>query len=154
YFELADGSAADYAGAQTRHNPGDGYLAVDEIVLSDDPKPPAQAIEPIPLEPIPLGPILAVLERDHSPLFRPLNAALDDYREAASKIPEPTFGLAIVDGTPEDERVLIRGNHKNPGEVVPRRFLEVLGGRESPAPSSGSGRLALARRLVDPKNPL
>ena len=28
-----------------------------------------------------------------------------------------------------DEHVHIRGNHKNPGERVPRRFLEVLGGR-------------------------
>ena len=44
------------------------------------------------------------------------------------EIPDPTLALAIADGTGENERVLIRGNHQNPGEVVPRRFLEVLGG--------------------------
>ncbi|HUE71859.1 MAG TPA: PSD1 and planctomycete cytochrome C domain-containing protein [Pirellulaceae bacterium] len=82
--------------------------------------------------------------------------------------------LAMWDGTPVDENLLIRGNHKTAGPVVPRRLLEAMasGGREPPgsaAPSAvrvqesgakgqeselnGSGRLALARRLVDGKNP-
>ena len=65
---------------------------------------------------------------------------------------------AMLDGTPFDERVLIRGSHKTPGEVVPRRFLEAVDGPEPLAPgnghAAGSGRLALARRVVDPANPL
>ena len=75
--------------------------------------------------------------------------------------------LAMWDGTPVDENLLIRGNSKTVGPVVPRRMLEALasGGREPPgsaAPSevrsqesaaSGSGRLELAKRLVDGTNP-
>jgi hypothetical protein len=154
YFELADGSSVDYNAGHTQKNPGDGYLSVDEIVLSDDAKPPARTADPVPPTPIPLAPVLAALDRDHSPLMGPLNAALAEYRSAVSEIPEPAFGLAVIDGTREDERLLIRGNHKNPGEPVPRRLLEVLGGREAPSPAAGSGRLELARQLVDPGNPL
>src|SRR5207247_10604820 len=46
------------------------------------------------------------------------------------------------------------GNHKNLGEEVPRRFLEVLAGSNPPASQSGSGRLELAERLVQASNPL
>ena len=51
-------------------------------------------------------------------------------------------------------RVHIRGSSKTLGDVVPRRFLEAIAGGEQPAPAEGSGRLELARRLVDPANPL
>ncbi len=56
-----------------------------------------------------------------------------------------------------NERIHNRGSHKNLGEVVPRRFLEVLGGLDSSSttPVAGSGRLELAQRMVDPAaNPL
>jgi hypothetical protein len=76
------------------------------------------------------------------------------YREVEARIPEPTLAPAIADGTGRDERVSIRGNYRTPGSVVPRRFLEVLAGPDQPAPSRGSGRLELARRVVDPSNPL
>jgi mono/diheme cytochrome c family protein len=55
-----------------------------------------------------------------------------------------------------DYAVLIRGEVANRGEIVPRRFLEIL----SPNPKKrtewkvGSGRLELARAIADPKNPL
>src|SRR5205085_12685631 len=42
-----------------------------------------------------------------------------------------------------------RGNPKNLGDAVPRRFLEVFGGTGTPPPP-GSGRLELARQLLDP----
>ncbi|MGE0377795.1 MAG: PSD1 and planctomycete cytochrome C domain-containing protein [Planctomycetaceae bacterium] len=62
---------------------------------------------------------------------------------------------AMLDGTGEDEYVFIRGNWKKRGEVVPRRFLEVFGGERMPRPKQGSGRLELARWMVDPaKTPI
>jgi hypothetical protein len=68
---------------------------------------------------------------------------------------ESRLALAVLDGSGSDGRVFIRGNARNPGEVVPRRFLEALAG---PAPLSiahGSGRLKLARQMTDPqRNPL
>lgn len=64
------------------------------------------------------------------------------------------LAMAMVDGTSEDEHVLIRGNSSNPGHVVPRRFLSAVDG---PAPmpiEAGSGRLQLAERINAPENPL
>lgn len=76
-------------------------------------------------------------------------------QEAVAKhLPKPRRALALVDGTGEDERVFIRGNHRTLGPVVGRRFLEALNGADQPVPNQGSGRLALARRMVDDSNPL
>ncbi len=75
-------------------------------------------------------------------------------REIEARITPPQTTPAMVDGTAENEHVFVRGNHKTLGDEVPRRFLEVLGGVEHSPPSSGSGRLELARQLVSPECPL
>ncbi len=69
----------------------------------------------------------------------------------------PARANVIVDAArSHDYPVLLRGEVQNKGEVVPRRFLEIL----SPDPKhrtewhSGSGRLELAKAIADPKNPL
>jgi hypothetical protein len=79
-------------------------------------------------------------------------AALMDAEAAA--LPEPIRVIAMTDGTPEDEWLLIRGNHKTPGDIVPRRFLEAIDGSAGSPTATGSGRLELAARLTDPANPL
>ena len=72
--------------------------------------------------------------------------------ELISKIrKESRTAMAMQDGSPEDEYVFIRGNYRNQGDVVPRRFLEALGGK--PIDASGSGRLLLAQQMVSPENP-
>jgi hypothetical protein len=58
--------------------------------------------------------------------------------------------VAMMDGSPEDEYVFIRGSHKARGETVPRRFLEALAGPAPLAVPRGSGRLELARQMTDP----
>jgi mono/diheme cytochrome c family protein len=87
-----------------------------------------------------------------------LGAIPDDlrarYRAVEATIPPPTLAPAVIDGTGEDERVLVRGNHNTPGDVVPRRFLEAIAGPDQAAPRAGSGRLELARRMVDRSDPL
>jgi hypothetical protein len=60
---------------------------------------------------------------------------------------------AMVDGTAEDEFLLIRGNHKTTKGTVPRRFLEALQGKTQAAHSTGSGRLELAEHIVSDANP-
>ena len=62
--------------------------------------------------------------------------------------------MAMTEGTPEDDRVHVRGSPHKFSDVVPRRLLEAMAGPEQPAPAQGSGRLELARRLVDPGNPV
>ncbi len=46
------------------------------------------------------------------------------------------------------------GSAKTPGPAAPRRLLEALGGLEHEIENTGSGRLELARQMVDPANPL
>ncbi len=84
----------------------------------------------------------------------PLEEWLARYGRAEAAIPAPSLAPALADGTGEDEHVAIRGSYKTPGDLVPRRFLEAIAGADQPAPASGSGRLELARRMVDPANPL
>ncbi len=80
-----------------------------------------------------------------------LNLRLKHLNES---IPSPRRAIAMADGSGEDARVLIRGNHKKPGKQAPRAFLEVFREDDSRPEFSGSGRLHLARRIADPDNPL
>lgn len=61
---------------------------------------------------------------------------------------------AMLEGSGVDQNVLIRGNYRTPGDLVPRRFLEAVAGSEQQPIGAGSGRLELARRLSSPENPL
>ncbi len=141
YLELDDGATVDFTGGIGSIRPGDGFLAVDEVWFSDR---PARAIPPRP-EVESFGP-------SKLPGLAPLLAR---FRAIESSIPEPTLGQAMADGTGLDERVHIRGSAKTLGEAVPRRFLEVLSDPSATTgPTDGSGRLELARRLVEPTNPL
>jgi len=60
--------------------------------------------------------------------------------------------MAMLDGSGENEYLLIRGNYKTPAERVPRRLLTALSGK--PASGPGSGRLELAEQIAAPDNPL
>ena len=55
-----------------------------------------------------------------------------------------------------DYPVLVRGEAGNRGEMVPRRFLEILSPdpKKRPVWTKGSGRWELALAIADPKNPL
>ncbi|MGH9722925.1 MAG: PSD1 and planctomycete cytochrome C domain-containing protein [Bryobacteraceae bacterium] len=104
-----------------------GHVAVDQICFSDVKEPP--------------GPNDAALRA------RPAGVA-------ASEIPLSTFALATVDAEPRDIRVHIRGSHANLGAEIPRRFLTVLSGDQQPGVGQGSGRTALADRLLRDATPL
>jgi hypothetical protein len=67
----------------------------------------------------------------------------------------PARAMALVDReNPGNSHVLLRGNPGNPGEEVPRRFLEVLSPVARLAFTNGSGRLELARAIASRDNPL
>jgi hypothetical protein len=63
---------------------------------------------------------------------------------------ESRLCVAAIDGSTENEYVFIRGSHKAHGPTVPRRFLEALAGPAPLATPRGSGRLELARQVIDP----
>jgi hypothetical protein len=53
-----------------------------------------------------------------------------------------------------EQPVLVRGDCSKPGEVVPRRYVEVLSRPGQEFTTKGSGRRELAERIADPANPL
>jgi hypothetical protein len=53
-----------------------------------------------------------------------------------------------------DSPLFIRGEAGNKGELVPRRFLQMLSGPVRPAYTNGSGRLELAMSIASRNNPL
>lgn len=55
---------------------------------------------------------------------------------------------------PIDSPVFIRGQSQEKGEIVPRRFLEVLSGGKPKPYRIGSGRFELAKSIADKQNPL
>jgi hypothetical protein len=61
---------------------------------------------------------------------------------------------AMLDGSREDEFLLIRGGYNTPGDIVPHRFLTALGGDPAETPGHGSGRLQLAEQMLAEQNPL
>jgi len=62
----------------------------------------------------------------------------------------PRRAMTFCDGSAVNEQVFIRGNSRTLGEEAPRRFLEIFGGVSPGLDEKGSGRLALAARMVDP----
>ena len=73
-------------------------------------------------------------------------------RSLAASVPPPVRAAGVVEGTVADHPLFIRGNHRQAGPIVPRRFLEALD--PTPFPSDTSGRLQLADALVAASNPL
>ncbi|MBI2424294.1 MAG: PSD1 domain-containing protein [Candidatus Hydrogenedentes bacterium] len=98
-----------------------------------------------------------LIERDLIAL--PLDAAklslIDaDCTALAAATPDPVRVLAMTDGTPTDNAIFLRGNHKTPGPIASRRFLHAIAGPDPDKIPSGSGRLSLAAQITDPQNPL
>ena len=67
----------------------------------------------------------------------------------------PPHAVALVDRADlREPRIFRRGNPANPGDEVSRHFLTAIAGPDPKPFSTGSGRLELARAIVDPANPL
>lgn len=64
------------------------------------------------------------------------------------------LAMAMLDGTGEDDHVLIRGNSSKPGDLEPRHFLTAISSNQPMKIKAGSGRLELSEHINDPSNPL
>jgi hypothetical protein len=74
------------------------------------------------------------------------------YRALDSRLPPPVRAPGVVEGPAFDQPLYVRGNHKQPADLVARRFLEAIDPR--PFITNESGRRQLADRLVAAENPL
>jgi mono/diheme cytochrome c family protein len=67
----------------------------------------------------------------------------------------PPCATALFDSTqPHDSPVFKRGEAGEKADAVPRRFLQILSGRNRAPYTHGSGRLELAYSIINPANPL
>ena len=74
------------------------------------------------------------------------------YREVEAALPQPTRAPGVLEADGHDAPMFVRGDHKQPAALVPRRFLDGI--NPTPYHANNSGRLELAQSLVDPSNPL
>lgn len=81
-----------------------------------------------------------------------LNARIRDAKEAMPQ--EPPTANGVTEGEVVQQRVFRRGQHRNPGRSIAKRFPLVLAGADQPEIASGSGRLELADWLSSASNPL
>ena len=76
-----------------------------------------------------------------------LKPLVDRYRELEAALPEPTRVPGVIEADPKDAALFVQGDHKQPAELVPRRFLDALD--PTPFETTGSGRLQLAQHMAD-----
>jgi hypothetical protein len=76
-----------------------------------------------------------------------------EYRRLELEIPVPRRAPGVHEAVAFNQPVFLRGAPDKPGEIVPRRFLEVFGARDYSG-TTRSGRLELAEDLTRPSNPL
>lgn len=77
-------------------------------------------------------------------------------QQVQQNLPFPRMAVGITDGSPIDEYLFIRGNHRNLGPVVQRDVLTALRSDNHPEEPEfeGSGRLYWAETLTSPDHPL
>ena len=76
-------------------------------------------------------------------------------KKKESVAPFPPRAMILRDAPqPFDPHIFVRGNPHQRGKAVPRQFLQVLAGPQRKPFQKGSGRLELAKAIVDPANPL
>lgn len=80
-----------------------------------------------------------------------LQSLVTRYRALEAEIPLPTRAPGVFERPGIDQPLFARGDHKQPGPPVPRRFLEAIDA--TPYRVAGTGRLEFARDLIDAKNP-
>lgn len=94
----------------------------------------------------------AVLNGEFSQLIEQWKAARK--KAAEQMVLTSKVAPAMLDGTGEEANIYIRGNASKLGRTEPRHFLTAIAGDQPMEIGRGSGRLELAEKINDPKNPL
>jgi mono/diheme cytochrome c family protein len=100
-----------------------------------------------------IGDLELLPDRAAQGVFRELLKAVESYRSTGPGAPPRAMALADIP-VPVEPRVFKRGSAINLGDIVPRRYLQVLATGERQPFQKGSGRLELAQAITDRSNPL
>ena len=176
WLEILDQSSGDPGGKGSY--PADGWFAVREVVFSDDRRTPEfhgrhpQALKVAELKGIRIENFAAAIRKavaswTDTGLLNWLStnglllqegknwAALVAKRKSLERaIPDLQRVPSMAEGRAHNERVFIRGGHRNLGAEVPRRFLEAIQGSVAGFETEQSGRLEVANWLTEASNPL
>ncbi|MDG2053716.1 MAG: PSD1 and planctomycete cytochrome C domain-containing protein [Phycisphaerales bacterium] len=108
----------------------DGFLAVDRIWLSET--------NPADDQNMTTAAITFTEDFDDSEI----SESWAEISKLVESLPRPLRAMTMQDGSPMDEYIFVRGDHRDNGGAAPRSFIQALGGK--PIKSTGSGRLDLA----------
>ena len=135
------------------HRPGvRPALDADNFVIRDAPLPPLDSA-PVAITETSRNSKVAEIRRQVTAMQADLEKSKQELETLLVNGPgEMTYGM--VEGTPHNARVQVRGEMDRPGEETPRGFIKVLGGASLPPETEGSGRLELAQWLTRSDNPL
>ena len=84
--------------------------------------------------------------------LRKAKPLIKQYRDLETAIPVPIRVPGLDETRGREQRLFVRGNHKTPAEITPRRFLEAIDAK--PYQGNQSGRRQLADDLLRDDNPL
>jgi len=84
--------------------------------------------------------------------LEPLKAIVDEYRRLEAEVPVARRAPSVLEEPASPQPLLVRGNHKSFGPVVPQRYLAALGGAEYE--DRREARLRLAEEVASARNPL
>ncbi|MGV3533294.1 MAG: DUF1553 domain-containing protein [Chthoniobacteraceae bacterium] len=102
-------------------------------------------------------------DKELATLHQTIEKVRGQIRDAAGRVerqekkrPKLPDAYAVQDGKPEDAKIHLKGEPKNQGDAVPRRWLELFGATPLPedVAKKSSGRLQLAEWIADRANPL
>ncbi|QDU80342.1 Planctomycete cytochrome C [Polystyrenella longa] len=80
-----------------------------------------------------------------------LKGLLDNYRTMEKQVPLPTRAPGLMEADIVNQPLMVRGNHKQLNQEIPRRFLDAVD--PTPYADNASGRLELAEDTVRADNP-
>ena len=101
----------------------------------------------------PSGNLELIPDRKSQGTWRELLKEIETFRAAGPFAPPRAMSLVDL-SHPHETRVFLRGNPNQLGDPAPRQFPAFLNHTNAPPFKNGSGRLELARAVVDPRNPL
>ncbi len=109
--------------------------------------------EGMPIAKLDSGDLRAFMDTPAQQKLRALKRKVDELD--ATHAGAPPRAMALLDNaTPTEPVVFKRGNPGNPGDKVPRQFLEVIAGSGRKPFTKGSGRLEMAESIASRDNPL
>lgn len=157
YFEFMSGT---YNGGKHEFSISeDSYVEVQYAVAFNNVRPDELALSsvanPIANEKDQIAKVNQQLQANPYKVSRELKEKIKQYDALAYQLRDTTHVLGVVDGDAVFSPVFNRGSINNVSEEkVKRQFLSAIDLTTGNFPQEGSGRLAWAASVIDPKNPL